>query len=605
MTTALIHFAEKVLSPTIIGSSITIGVDINPYLSGYTTLGPFEVTSLDSTGLIATITSSDSIQNILELGLYKTAMFVINSLPVKVTIPFFVELHMEGGDTFSSPEHPNASAADYTSPDPTSAPKYTYNKVDQTISGHVREVDDTPGMERIRESHRIGSGYEIRPDGSRVTKIVGDNYDVYLSDHHVYINGNCNITVMGDANIMANNMNLTATKTFNLRATDINFQAENSITIFAAGSTQDSPGNINIKSLKDINIESEQKTLLYSKDDLAIISDASIFNQSADFYDVISGSNLNIVSLGISYIDGTEVRYGENTQSATAPEITKINTPNKSVLPILDDSDISKIGGANKIALVTGHSQSLNDDEDNSVSKGKSENNVNIGAPITSAPLHKDDMTEKNVIVPKSKPITTTPHVGTFSYTDTGDRTNPNDWAGVDYETVVLSPNFTLAHLTTKTLLQKTKLLVQNGKDKNAMAGNLQALAINVLEPLRVKYPGFRINSGFRPGSGSSQHKLGMAADLQFPGKTNKECLEIANWCIQNLPVDQVILEHGNGIWIHVSHNSAGTQRKQALSWKAGYFKPRIGKEYANGFILLAPETQLSTNSVAGETVFV
>ena len=43
---------------------------------------------------------------------------------------------------------------------------YPDNKVYETESGHYKEYDDTPGAERIKESHKSGTYYEIYKDGN-------------------------------------------------------------------------------------------------------------------------------------------------------------------------------------------------------------------------------------------------------------------------------------------------------------------------------------------------------------------------------------------------------------------------------------------------------
>ena len=40
------------------------------------------------------------------------------------------------------------------------------NQVRRTVSGHVQEVDDTPGRERMLFKHKTGAGVEMRADGS-------------------------------------------------------------------------------------------------------------------------------------------------------------------------------------------------------------------------------------------------------------------------------------------------------------------------------------------------------------------------------------------------------------------------------------------------------
>jgi len=78
--------------------------------------------------------------------------------------------------------------------------KYPYNHVRETESGHLFEADDTPGFERIKESHRSGTYYEVFSDGSRVEKIVGDNFTVYVKNNKVNIQGSAVVTIEGDCN---------------------------------------------------------------------------------------------------------------------------------------------------------------------------------------------------------------------------------------------------------------------------------------------------------------------------------------------------------------------------------------------------------------------
>lgn len=78
-------------------------------------------------------------------------------------------------------------------------PEFPYNNVTQTESGHLFELDDTPGRERIRLQHRTGTFQEVHSDGTEVHKIVGDGYEIVAKDKNVLISGTCNITINGDA----------------------------------------------------------------------------------------------------------------------------------------------------------------------------------------------------------------------------------------------------------------------------------------------------------------------------------------------------------------------------------------------------------------------
>ena len=79
--------------------------------------------------------------------------------------------------------------------------EYPYNKVQETESGHVLEMDDTPGSERINLHHRTGTFIEIGPTGTQTNKIVGDNVVIMEKNGFVYIEGKANVIIKGSCNI--------------------------------------------------------------------------------------------------------------------------------------------------------------------------------------------------------------------------------------------------------------------------------------------------------------------------------------------------------------------------------------------------------------------
>lgn len=136
-----------------------------------------------------------------------------------------------------------------------------------------------------------------------------------------------------------------------------------------------------------------------------------------------------------------------------------------------------------------------------------------------------------------------------------------------------LTKNFTLHEMT------KSETALRHDLDNTPsqeVISNLQALAVNVLQPIRDHYgKGVKVSSGFRHpevnarvgGSRTSDHCRGMAADIEIPGVSNAE---LAEWIKANLPFTQVILEfYTQGIpdsgWVHVSYDPANL-KKQALT---------------------------------------
>lgn len=75
---------------------------------------------------------------------------------------------------------------------------YPNNHVFETPTGLVREMDGTPGAERIHEYHPSGSYYEVSAEGDRVVKVVGDGYEIIAGAKNIYIRGNVNETIEGN-----------------------------------------------------------------------------------------------------------------------------------------------------------------------------------------------------------------------------------------------------------------------------------------------------------------------------------------------------------------------------------------------------------------------
>ena len=80
---------------------------------------------------------------------------------------------------------------------------YPFSHVTETESGHIIQMDDTPGQERINIHHKSGAFIEILPDGSMVRKSAGENgLDwVTVTDQYVHVKGVQNVTVDGNANV--------------------------------------------------------------------------------------------------------------------------------------------------------------------------------------------------------------------------------------------------------------------------------------------------------------------------------------------------------------------------------------------------------------------
>lgn len=94
-----------------------------------------------------------------------------------------------------------ANNESWTEPSPAYSAEYPHNKARETESGHVFEMDDTPLNERVHIAHRSGSFSEWYPSGSKVEKVVKNNYRLVMSDDHLYVAGKVNIVIESNTNV--------------------------------------------------------------------------------------------------------------------------------------------------------------------------------------------------------------------------------------------------------------------------------------------------------------------------------------------------------------------------------------------------------------------
>ena len=141
--------------------------------------------------------------------------------------------------------------------------------------------------------------------------------------------------------------------------------------------------------------------------------------------------------------------------------------------------------------------------------------------------------------------------------------------SGLAYNTQ-LSPNFKLGDLC----FDQGRPFPFEAANAKTIACNMKHLCENVLEPLRAKFAdfGFKLNSGFRNGSGKSQHYTGQAADISFSkirgvGSYDQQCAAFYAKAVEirdsGIPFDQMIFECDPArgwVWIHVSFNDKGNR---------------------------------------------
>lgn len=189
------------------GQILMAGLTVLDLLANGITLQGFAALGIDINGCIigGAIGGALHLDGLIRIPLSGAigAGFSIPGLSVGATVHGGLRMGTLGGI-------PVTSRASWSEPPSPYNAQYPYNHVAETESGHVIEVDDTPGHERLHRFHRSGTFEEIGPDGSRVTKVVKNDHHITMSDHNRNVMGDHSTTTNGkDHELVKKDKNMT------------------------------------------------------------------------------------------------------------------------------------------------------------------------------------------------------------------------------------------------------------------------------------------------------------------------------------------------------------------------------------------------------------
>ena len=432
-----------------------------------------------------------------------------------------------------------SSKQTWNEPTPAYGAGYPYNQVIETEAGHVIELDNTPGAERIQVFHKSGSYIEIDVNGSMVRKTVGENYEINDRNNFVYVKGAHSLTVEGQTNILVKSdakiqvdgdLSVTShgstmvqtARTASIIAEDLVVTAAKSITLTSEGSVNIQGKNINLYAkdgsitevaTKDISLETGRASTLSLNGGLATLIEGAVVKTKM-------GAN-DVVPINRPVLDRPVIK-----------------SPNKIGIPVLPREVISK---ANYYfdAGETGADSYINTLQTQGIINPNIVSKIdNAGASL----VRYSKVTEVDDA-----------EIRSFNYF-------PRSFILSNKENRIFSLG---------DLLQDGGLVAQRELTEQQIVYNLKQLTINCLDPIKAKYPDMKINSGFRPISATvtgsnpekSDHGLGAAADIKFTNTKFADYKNIAEWIVQNVPHKQVILEYyfesgSNKLvssWIHIA----------------------------------------------------
>ena len=204
---------------------------------------------------------------------------------------------------------------------------YGKNQVSKSEKGHVWEVDDTDGNERILIKHIEGSGIELTPDGSiiistkkrKVEVIGGSNEVIVEGDAQLVYKGNLNIKVVGEFNVdcLDYNVKVNGNKVETIRGSEEKHVGNGSqssvtgpITTYSTGLVTDlflGGHQHNVKGNLDYNINGNVG--LFSSGTMDVTSE-DYLNMSADNF-TASANNMTLQG-GTGVIGGTAMDFVGN-----------------------------------------------------------------------------------------------------------------------------------------------------------------------------------------------------------------------------------------------------------------------------------------------------
>ena len=462
--------------------------------------------------------------------------------------------------------------------------EYPYNKVTETEGGHIIEMDDTPGSERIHVYHKSGTFIEIDANGSVIKRAIGSSYEIIDKNGKISIAGQADVSILGACNIFVGN-----DATIEVEGNTI-LHCHNDVTAMAGGKMNLSAneelnitaGNINIQAYNSMTVNSNVSLNLHATDSIHLHSNANVFVQTVDLFQTATtsyheasnmynktsagmyneaGASINLKATGQFNADGSAVYINSNSSaSSKSSKPAKIaGVSNIGIIP--QRTDPVQVAIEDPVALTMADSYAFKFEEDKFTEKEyKNHKDLIVTSGFsTSVAFDKPPLEVESETVSSLQNAAVTPSDTLLSRNSLPGNYN-------------LSPNFTLESLTNKTTVLGDTIPDNPDIKYGQIVYNLQAIALNILEPTYNIYPQMTVASAYRikeNSSPNSLHPLGQAVDIQFQGATSEEYYDYAISLAALLNYDQFILEYcsyTNNPWIHISYNT-NNNRKQIMTF--------------------------------------
>ena len=199
---------------------------------------------------------------------------------------------------------------------------YPLNQVRRTVSGHVTEMDDTPGRERMLFKHKTGAGVEMRADGTVIINAINNQITIAGGDQKVIIEGNGQMIYHGNLNMRVDgdfdldvggnmNMNIGGDQTIDIKGglrEDINKNYQTFVNRNVSKTITGTDTTLVIGDQNNI-IKGNRGTAIESNDELTVGSEYQI---SAENKYIATSPDINIGASSLTVIGDSGTMGGEN-----------------------------------------------------------------------------------------------------------------------------------------------------------------------------------------------------------------------------------------------------------------------------------------------------
>ena len=197
---------------------------------------------------------------------------------------------------------------------------YPHVQIIKTTSGHIVQLDDTPGNGRILIKHSEGAGIDCKADGTMIISALHNRVEITGGDQTVIVegngqliyNGNLNIKVAGDFNVdVGGNYNVTANNVRETIKNNRNITSGDTSETIRGTSSKTVSGSVTETILGNRfgTVKGDNKQVT-GGNSVATCANSTTITSQADI--VVSADNINIAANDLSAFGDTGTIGGQN-----------------------------------------------------------------------------------------------------------------------------------------------------------------------------------------------------------------------------------------------------------------------------------------------------